>query len=180
MNDAQCYRSLPQIGLGRARDLLRWPRILADGGYSARLPVITPRQIARNRKQLQANRVLRSLRMQIEHSIGVQKVYASINSIFSHKRFFFALCCLYLRFIFKQEKINHPQTEASVELQRSNIFFFFKSYTSFHYLRKSGFKKVISTARKCFSEVPLSLRPSYFVKTNDIMRRFICNKKKSS
>ena len=42
MNDAQCYRSLPQIGHGRARDLPRRARILADGGYAARVPVITP------------------------------------------------------------------------------------------------------------------------------------------
>ena len=116
MNDAQCYRSLPQIGHGRARDLPRRAHILADGGYAARVPVVTPRRIARNRRQSQANRALRSLRMQIKHSIGFQKVYASINSIFRHKRFFFfALCCLYLRFPFKQEKINHAQTEASVE-----------------------------------------------------------------
>ena len=69
-------------------------RILADGGYAARVPVITPRRIARNRRQLQANRALRSLRMQIEHSIGFQKVYASINSIFRHKRSFlpFVVC----------------------------------------------------------------------------------------
>lgn len=94
MNDAQCYRSLPQVGHGRARDLPRRARILADGGYAARVPVITPRRIARNRRQLRANRALRSLRMQIEHSIGFQKVYASINSIFRHKRSFlpFVVC----------------------------------------------------------------------------------------
>ena len=49
MNDAQCYRSLPQIGHGRARDLPRRARILADGGYAARVPVITPR---RNRAEI--------------------------------------------------------------------------------------------------------------------------------
>ena len=94
MNDAQYYRSLPQVGHGRARGLPRRARILADGGYAARVPVITPRRIARNRRQLQANRALRSLRMQIEHSIGFQKVYASINSIFRHKRSFlpFVVC----------------------------------------------------------------------------------------
>ena len=61
---AECYRSLPQIGHGRARDLPRRACILADGGYAARVPFITPRWIARNRRQLQANRALRSLRMQ--------------------------------------------------------------------------------------------------------------------
>ena len=78
----------------RARDLPRRARILADGGYAARVPVITPRRIARNRRQSQTNRALRSLRMQIKHSIGFQKVYASINSIFRHKRFFlpFVVC----------------------------------------------------------------------------------------
>ena len=87
-------RSLPQIGHGRARDLPRRARILADGGYVAKLPVINPRRIARNRRQLQANRALRSLRMQIEHSIEFQKLYASINPIFRHKRSFlpFVVC----------------------------------------------------------------------------------------
>lgn len=156
--------------------------------------------------------------MQIKHSIGFQKVYASINSIFRHKRFFLALCCLYLRFPFKQEKINHPQTEVSVEC--AGIFQYLienKNNHSWHKLHrlavvlccllsnrvadngksavtlqlqckvenncsaqidlflqklyrfalpkkiKLGFKKVISTTRGCFSEVSLSLRPSYFV-----------------
>ena len=91
MNDAQCYRSLPQIGHGRARGLPRRARLLADRGYAARVPLIVPGRIARNRRQLQANRALRSLRIQIEHSIGFQKVYASVNSIFRHKRFLFCL-----------------------------------------------------------------------------------------
>ena len=56
MNDAQCYRRLPQIGHGRASDFPPRARILADGGYAARLSVIIPRRIARNRRQLQANR----------------------------------------------------------------------------------------------------------------------------
>ena len=73
----------------RARDLPRRARILADGGYAARVPVITPRRIARNRRQSQTNRALRSLRMQIKHSIGFQKVYASINSKLGTSVFFF-------------------------------------------------------------------------------------------
>ena len=89
MNDAQCYRRLPQIGHGRAIGLPRRARILADGGYAARVPVITPRRIARNRRQSQTNRALRSLRMQIKHSIGFQKVYASINSKLGTSVFFF-------------------------------------------------------------------------------------------
>lgn len=94
MNDAQCYRSLPQIGHGRASGLPRRARLLADGGYAATVPLIVPRQIARNRRQLQANGALRSLRIQIEHSIGFQKVYASVNSIFRHKLSFlpFVVC----------------------------------------------------------------------------------------
>ena len=75
---AECYRGLPQIGHGKAKDLPRRARILADGAYAARMPVIIPRRIVRNRIQLQANQTLRSLRMQIEHSVGFQKVYASI------------------------------------------------------------------------------------------------------
>lgn len=94
MNDAQCYQALPRIGHGRARNLPRRARLLADGGYAARLPLIAPRRNARNRRQIQANRALRSIRMQVEHSIGFQKVYASVNSIFIHKRCFlpFVVC----------------------------------------------------------------------------------------
>ena len=40
MNDALCYRTLPCIGHGRARNLRRRARILADGGYAARVPLI--------------------------------------------------------------------------------------------------------------------------------------------
>ena len=39
-----------------------------DGGYSTRVPIIAPRQIARNCCQLQANQPLPSIRMQIEHN----------------------------------------------------------------------------------------------------------------
>lgn len=94
MNDAQCYQTLPRIGHGRIRNLPRRARLLADGGYAARVPLVVPRRIARNPRQTQANRVLRSIRMQIEHSIGFQKVYASVNSIFRHKRYFlpFVVC----------------------------------------------------------------------------------------
>lgn len=94
MNNAQCYRSLPQIGHGGASGLPRRARLLADGGYAARVPLIVPRQIARSRRQVQENRALRSLRIQIEHSIEFQKVYASVNSIFRHKRSFlpFVVC----------------------------------------------------------------------------------------
>ena len=38
-------------------------RLLADGGYAARLLLIAPRRIARNRRQRQANWALRSIRM---------------------------------------------------------------------------------------------------------------------
>ena len=94
MNNAQCYRSLSQIGRGLPKGLPRRARLLVDGGYAAKVPLIVPRRIARNRRQLQANRALRSLRIQIEHSIGFQKVYASVNLIFRHKRSFlpFVVC----------------------------------------------------------------------------------------
>ena len=105
MNDAQCYRSLPQVGHGRARVLPRRARILADGGYAARVPVTTPKRSARNRRQLQANRALRSLRMQIEHSIGFQKVYASINSIFRHKRSFLPIVVCTCVFLSNRRKL---------------------------------------------------------------------------
>ena len=99
MNDAQCYQTLPRIGHGRARNLPRRARLLADGGYAARVPLIAPRRIARNRRQRQANRALRAIRMQIEHLIRFHKVHAFINSIFRHKRCFlpFVVCtCSFL------------------------------------------------------------------------------------
>ena len=88
MNDAHCYQTLPRIGRDMARDLPRRARLIADGGYAARVLLIVPRSIVHNRRQRLANRRLRSFRMQIEHSIGFQKVYASISSVFMHKRLF--------------------------------------------------------------------------------------------
>ena len=37
MNDAHCYRTLPRIGRGMARDLPRRARPFSDGGYAARV-----------------------------------------------------------------------------------------------------------------------------------------------
>lgn len=42
MNDAQCYQTLPRIGRGMDRDLPRRARLLADGAYAARVPLIVP------------------------------------------------------------------------------------------------------------------------------------------
>ena len=77
-----------------SRNMPRRVRLLADGGYAARVPLIVPRRIAQNRRQRQANQALRTIRMQIEHSIGFQKVYASVDSIFRHKKYFlpFVVC----------------------------------------------------------------------------------------
>ena len=93
-------QALPRIGNGRARNLPRRARLLADEGYAARVPLIVPRWIARNRRQRQANRALRSLRIQIEHSIGFHKVYTSVNSIFRHSGIFYHL--LFVRVAFYQ------------------------------------------------------------------------------
>ncbi|KAK3742391.1 hypothetical protein QZH41_012024, partial [Actinostola sp. cb2023] len=68
LNDAGCYRLLPRIGRGMPNNLPRRARLLADG-YAARLPLVTPRRIARTRRQRSANRVLRSIRVKVEHSI---------------------------------------------------------------------------------------------------------------
>ena len=88
MNDAHCYQTFPRIGRGMAWDLSRRARLIEDGGYAARVSLIVPRSIVHNRRQRLANRRLRSIRMQIEHSIGFQKVYASISSVVRHKRLF--------------------------------------------------------------------------------------------
>ena len=67
---------------------------LADGGCAARLLLMAPARISRNRRQRQASQTLRSIRMLIELSIGVNKFHAYINSTFMHKRCFlsFVVC----------------------------------------------------------------------------------------
>ncbi|KXJ24150.1 hypothetical protein AC249_AIPGENE16634 [Exaiptasia diaphana] len=86
MNDAESYRRLPAIGHGRVRNLPRQARFLANGGYANRLPLITPRRIAHNRRQQNANRALRAIRVHIEHAIGFMKVYSACSDIFRHMR----------------------------------------------------------------------------------------------
>ncbi|KXJ07896.1 putative transposase for insertion sequence element IS702 [Exaiptasia diaphana] len=81
MNDAETYRRLPAIGHGLARNLPRNAKLLADGGYANRQPLITPRRIPRNRRQRNANRALRAVRVRVEHAIGFLKVYASCTNI---------------------------------------------------------------------------------------------------
>lgn len=49
--DAHCYQILPRIGRGMARDLPRRARLIADGGYAARVLLIVPRSIVHNRRQ---------------------------------------------------------------------------------------------------------------------------------
>lgn len=105
MNDAQCYQTLPRIGHGRASNLPRRARLLADGGYAARVPLIAPRRIARNRRQRQANRAIRAIRMQIDHSIRFHKVYASIISIFRHKRCFLPFVVCTCGFLLNRRKL---------------------------------------------------------------------------
>ena len=63
---------------------------LADGGCV----LMAPAQISRNRRQRETCQALRSIRMLIELSIGVNKFHASISSIFMHKRCFlpFVVC----------------------------------------------------------------------------------------
>ena len=88
LNDATTYRYLPSIGFHGQKQLPRNARLLADGGYAGRVPLITPHRIARNRIQRRANRELRKLRVQIEHRFGDLKVYNSISQVFRQKRAF--------------------------------------------------------------------------------------------
>ena len=83
MNDAESYRRLPAIGHGRRRNLPRRARLLADGGYVNTPPLITPRRIAYNRRQQNANRALRSIRIRVEYAIGFLKIYSATSDIFS-------------------------------------------------------------------------------------------------
>lgn len=87
VNDAQCYWNLRRVGHGRAR-------LLAEGDFAARVPLMAPARISRNHRQRQASQTFRSIRMLIELLIGVHKFHASINSIFMHKRCFlpFVVC----------------------------------------------------------------------------------------
>ena len=102
MNDAHCYQTLPRIGRGMARDLPRRARLIAHGGYAARALLIVPRSIVHNRRRRLANRILRSIRMQIEHSIGFQKVYGSISSVSRRKRLFLSFVVSTCGFLSKE------------------------------------------------------------------------------
>jgi hypothetical protein len=73
------------IGFHGQKRLPRNDRLLADGGYAARVPLVTPHKIARNRIQRRSNRHLRRLRVQIEHRFGNLKVYNSISQVFRQK-----------------------------------------------------------------------------------------------
>ena len=87
--------------------LPRRARLLADGGYPARVPLIVLTRIARNRRQRSANRAnLRSLRVRIEHSTGFQKIYSSISSVFRHHR----PRCVHVWVSFRQKKAHNSQS----------------------------------------------------------------------
>ena len=105
MNDPQCFQLIPRIGYGMARALPQNARLLADGVYAARIPLIVPRRFPRNRRQRRANKALRSVRIQIEHSIGFMKVYSSINSKFRHKRLFLPYVVSICGFLSNRRKI---------------------------------------------------------------------------
>ena len=88
LNDASTFQYLPSIGFHGQKRLPRNARLLADGGYAARVPLVTPHRIARTRLQRRANRQLRRLRVQIEHRFADLKVYKSISQVFHQKREF--------------------------------------------------------------------------------------------
>lgn len=117
-------RPFPTLGIAlRPRELPWRARLLADGSYVARVPLIVPSQRLW-KSQSQANRALRSLRMQIEHSIGFQNVYASVISIFRHKRYFlsFVVSTCGVDLQSKRRKINHPQMEKIEQLSIDDNF----------------------------------------------------------
>ena len=86
LNDSWTYWVLPRIGFNHQRALPQAARLLADGGYAARVQLITSRGIARNHRIRHKNRELRHLRVRIEHSIVALKIYRSISMIFKQKR----------------------------------------------------------------------------------------------
>ena len=103
LNDAQTYRMIPQPGM-RPFSLPGRARLAADGGYPAGLPLITPRRIGYSRRQRRANRVLRSVRVRIEHSIGFQKIYNCISSKFRHQRPFLPYVVMTCGFLSNRRK----------------------------------------------------------------------------
>lgn len=90
-------------------------RLYADGGCAAKVPPIALRQIARNRRHSQANRALCSIRMHIEHLIGFHEVYASISSIFRHKRCFVPFVVCTCGFIYIKQEKGNPQAETHLK-----------------------------------------------------------------
>ena len=88
LNDASTFKYLLSICFHGQKCLPRNARLLADGGYATRVPLVTPHRIARTRLQRRANRLLRRLRFQIEHRFGDLKVYKSISQVFRQKREF--------------------------------------------------------------------------------------------
>ena len=105
MNDAQCYQTLPRIDRGMARDLPRRARLIADGGYAARVSLIVPRSIVHNRRQRLAKRRLHSIRIvQVEHSIGFKKFMPLSVQNLGTKGSFFHLSFLRVAFCQTEEK----------------------------------------------------------------------------
>ena len=72
MNDANFYQKIPGIGRHRDRDL-------ADSGNPTRIPLTS------------ANRALQSFQVKIviDFSLGFQKIYTSISSIFDIREHFY-------------------------------------------------------------------------------------------
>lgn len=79
LNDANFYQKIPGIGRHRDRDLPQLAHLLADSGYPARIPLTG------------ANRALQSFQVKIviDFSVGFQKIYTSISSIFDIREHFY-------------------------------------------------------------------------------------------
>ena len=93
-NDAQTYRSIPDIGPGFELDFPGNLRILGDSIYPNGYPLLTPYKTIQIRKQedrerrrrRKFNRMLRSRRVYVEHVIKEIKTYKCIGGIYRHQR----------------------------------------------------------------------------------------------
>lgn len=96
---------IPSIGPNGVLRLPRQCRLASDGGYAARMPLVRPRIIARNRRTRDANRELRKIRVKVEHAIGYLKVYRSTSAIFRHKRPFLPIVVQTCAFLTNRKRL---------------------------------------------------------------------------
>ena len=94
LNDAQCYRLIPEIGPGRDLEFPEDAYLLGDSAYPCEYPLISPyrrQQITaaegeRREQMVNINYAIKRRRIYVEHLIGHLKMYRVIGSLYHHRR----------------------------------------------------------------------------------------------